>query len=90
MSGKDNEYLKKVQEKLKCKEPKCGEHFTLTINDNELEHLTLAKQVYAGICGKCHNGVKIKGSDLAMFKRTMGEPKIVITKSAINDKNLFE
>ena len=90
MSVKDTEYLKKTQEKLKCKGSKCGEHFTLTIGDNELEHLTEAKQEYAGICGKCQNGIKVKGKDLTMFKRTMGEPKIVITKSTLSNKNLFE
>ena len=88
MNAKEMKFLERIQTKLQCNEAKCGEHFTLTISDNQLEHLVEAKQEYSGTCSKCHNSIKIKGNELDMFKRTMGDPKIVIKKSTFD--NLFE
>ena len=67
MNAKEMKFLERIQTKLNCKDAKCGDHFTMTTSDNQLEHLVESKQEYSGTFSKCHNSIKINGIEESRY-----------------------
>lgn len=82
----DVDYISAKQKKLFCTEKNCGENFTFTVAQKELDHLSREEIVYRGRCNKCLTTIRVK--NLGTFARLMGSPKLIVTQSTFD--TLFE
>lgn len=68
----------------------CGGKITLTTSDRDLVFQKSSKKIYSVKCSACHASFMMNDKDVGRLQKIVGECKVVLLKSTLFDKNIFE